>query len=84
MSQPSLSMNPCAPLRRKVQLQSPSGVRFFYSYSTAPTTHSLEDIRHHEAVVTGLSELDAYCNLSKQVRKSGRYLHAIKSTRRLS
>lgn len=84
MNQPALSMNPSAPLRRKIQLRNPSGVRFFYSYSTAPTTRSLEDIKHHEAVVTGLSELDAYCNLSKQVRKSGRYLHAIKCSRRLS
>lgn len=79
-----VSMNPHTPLPKRVRLHGQSGVRFFYSYSTAPTTNSLRDIQHHEDVVTGLSELDALCNLSKLIRKSGRYLHVIKESRRLS
>lgn len=84
MSQPSLSMNPCAPRPRGAFIpKAVDGSRFLCRYTSAPTTNSLTGIKHHEDIVTGLSELDVHCNLSKQVRKSGRYLHALLEVRRL-
>jgi hypothetical protein len=59
------------------------GMAFLCRYTTAPTTNSLSDIREHEEVVGGLSQLDAECNLTKRIRKSGRYLHAKIEMRRI-
>lgn len=50
---------------------------FRYRYSTAPTSNALEGVTYHHATVGGLNEMDADCTLSKRVRKTGRYLHAI-------
>lgn len=84
MGQPQSTMNPCSPLPKRVRLQSQPGVRFVYSYSTAPTSNSLRDIQHHEDVVNGLSQLDAYCNLVRLIRRKGRYLHLIDECRRIN
>lgn len=84
MSTPQLSMNPCAPRPRGTFIpKAVNGSRYLCRYSTAPTTNAMSGIRQYEDIVTGLSELDVHCNLSKQVRKSGRYLHALIEVRRL-
>ena len=79
-----LTCNPAMPLPkgRRVNVNTP-GMAFLYRYSTAPTSNALSDIREHTEVVGGLSRLDADCNLSKRIRKAGRYLHAVLEVRRL-
>lgn len=61
----------------------PVGMAYLFRYTTAPTSNSLSDIREHEDIIGGLSQLDAECGLSKKIRKSGRYLHAKLEVRRL-
>jgi hypothetical protein len=78
------SMHPTAPLRRgREAFAKAPGAAFFFRYTTAPTTNSLSDVTEHEAVIGGLSRLDADCNLGKRIRKSGRYLHAVVEVRRI-
>lgn len=76
--------NPAMPLPKgqRANINTP-GMAFLFKYTTAPTSSSLSDIREHTEVVGGLSRLDADCNLSKRIRKSGRYLHAVLEVRRL-
>jgi hypothetical protein len=76
-------MDPCAIRPRNQFTPKVNGPRYLCKYTSAPTTNAMSGIREHEHIVTGLSELDVHCNLSKQVRKTGRYLHALVEVRRL-
>lgn len=78
------SVNANAPLRKGHRLYTAAtGVSFYFRYTTAPTSNSLGDITEHTAVIGALSRLDADCLLSKRIRKTGRFLHAVLEARRL-
>lgn len=78
------SLNSTVPLRKGDRLLSSiKGAAFYFRYTTAPTTRALSDITEHTAVIGALSRLDADCQLTKKIRKTGRYLHAVIEARRL-